>query len=236
MGRQKKEFHLAGKTYSVAAQVEANVRHIAEKAELGVPLAGKHFDFMRDLFAYHSRAEDKIGEGIEQIVVRRAARNKRNREFWIKTAGSDEWIDISWKECVRATTPLQEFENACRQAVRPVTQDFASRVFAEEGRGGRLVCPITGAHFTRSQAHVDHDDPWPFKAIVAQFIRNEGLDVNVVEYDGFEHGSTRITLRDSSLADRFRAFHDSVARLRVVSATGNQVRGKSRDAAPGAGE
>lgn len=230
MGRQKREFHLAGKTYTVIAQIETNVRHIAGKVALGAPLTGKWFDFMRDLFAYHSRAEDKIGEGIEQIVVRRAARNPRNREFWIQTAGSDEWIDISWRECLRATTPLQEFENACRQAVRPVTQDFASRVFAEQATGGRLECPITGALFTRSEAHVDHDDPWPMKAIVAQFIRDEGLDVTAIEYGGFEHGSTRITLRDASLIDRFRAFHDSIARLRVVSATGNLVRGRARDA------
>jgi hypothetical protein len=184
---------------------------------------------MRDLFAYHPRAEHKIGDGIKEIVVRQAARNPKNREFWIRTEGSDEWIDISWTACLTVTTPLQEFANACRQAVRPETEAFAARVFAEPAQGSRLRCPITGELFTREEAHVDHDEPWPMRRIVEQFIANEGLDLEAVQYDGFENGSTRITLRDPDLTAKFRAYHDGVACLRVVSATGNLSRGKAEE-------
>jgi hypothetical protein len=86
---------------------------------------------------------------------------------------------------------------------------------------GRLKCPITGELFPRTEAHVDHNDPWPFRRIVDEFIAEEKIDLLRVEYDGFEHGSTFVTLRDRALADRFVAFHGRVARLQVISKQAN---------------
>lgn len=223
MGKQT--FHLAGKTYIVKEQIRTNVRTIAAGARIGEPLSGKRFAFMRDLFAYHPQADSKIGSGIERIEVRVATRNRNNREFWIKSFDSDQPTDISWPECLNATSTFSEFRNACRLAVKPYTQAFADAEFARSAVGGFLKCPINGMRFDREQAHVDHDDPWRFTHIVEAFIKRERIDVNSVEYDGMEHGSTFITLRDHASAQRFVDFHNEVAALRVVSKAGNLSRG-----------
>jgi hypothetical protein len=227
----KPEFHLAGKIYTVKAQIKANVRHIVTEAALNTPLTGKYFDFMRDLFSYHPRAELKIGPGIETIVVRVSSRHSNNREFWIKQRGGEEFIDISWTECLKATPALVEFRNACRLAVKATTQAFCDAEFAKSAERELLRCPIAGNDFSREEAHVDHDDPWPFRRIVDEFIKREGIDVHKVDYDGFEHGSTFITLRDPRLADKFVRFHNDVARLRVVSRSGNLGRSRTDDEA-----
>ena len=215
-------FHLAGNTYTTKTQVRNIVRTIAAKATLDEPLRGRRFAFMRDLFAYHPRADKKIGSGIESIVVRRATRNPDNREFWLKQTGMKALIDISWTECLHATSALAEFRNACRLAVKPYTQAFADRKFADSTF---MICPINKSTFRRTEAHVDHDDPWPFSKIVEEFVRAERLNLETVAYDGFEDGSSFVTLRDADLAARFVAFHEKVATLRVVSAAGNLSRG-----------
>ena len=220
----KQVFHLDGKSYTVKARIQTNVRTIAADAEIDEPLKGKRFRFMRDLFAYHPRAESKIGSGIETIVVRIATRNRNNREFWIKSLDSDVFTDISWPECLNATSSVSEFRNACRLAVKPHTQAFADAAFAN-AVNGKLRCPINGSRFDRDHAHVDHDDPWRFTKLVEAFIAQEQIDVDDVEYDGMEHGSTFVTLRDSALARRFITFHNRVAVLRVVSKAGNLSRG-----------
>jgi hypothetical protein len=223
----KPEFHLAGKAYTVKAQIQTNVRHIVDKAAVNEPLSGKHFEFMRDLFSYHPWADDKIGLGIETIMVRVASRNRKNKEFWIKQHGSDQVTDISWMECLRVTPALAEFRNACRLAVKPTTQAFCDAEFARRAVGGLLQCPLAGVPFPREKAHVDHDDPWPFRRIVDEFVAREKLDVNQIEYDGFEHGSTFIRLHDRDLSDRFVQFHNKVAHLRVVSVAGNLGRSRT---------
>lgn len=227
----KQEFHLAGETYAVKARIKENVRCIAARSPVGEPLTGRGFGFMRDLFAYHPRAESKTGPGIETIVVRVAARNPTNKEFWIKRYDGDEFIDISWTECLGATPALAEFRNACRLAVKDVTQAYCDKTFDRAGREGLLRCPVTGELFSRETAHVDHDEPWPFRTIVDEFIRREGIDVHTVMYDGFEHGSTFITLRDQALTHRFVEFHNSVASLRVMSRAANLSRSRVNDAA-----
>jgi len=207
----KQEFHLAGETYAVKARIKENVRCIAARSPVGEPLTGRGFGFMRDLFAYHPRAESKTGPGIETIVVRVAARNPTNKEFWIKRYDGDEFIDISWTECLGATPALAEFRNACRLAVKDVTQAYCDKTFDRAGREGLLRCPVTGELFSRETAHVDHD--------------------HTVMYDGFEHGSTFITLRDQALTHRFVEFHNSVASLRVMSRAANLSRSRVNDAA-----
>jgi hypothetical protein len=221
----KQSFHLAGKTYTVKEQIKTNVRHIAAMSKIRVPLSGKYFHFMRDLFAYHPRADSKIGVGIEIIEVRIATRNRKNREFWLKPIGSDQFTDISWLECLNATSAFSEFRNACRLVVKATTQAFADHEFATTAHLGRVRCPITGELFDREHAHVDHDDPWPFTKIVETFVSTATIDIEAVRYDGFERGSTFITLDDDELAKQFVRFHNSVAMLRVVSDKGNLSRG-----------
>lgn len=222
-------FHLASRVYTVKARIRERVRRIVADADLGMPLSGEDFAFMVDLFTYHPQADIKIGDGIETIRVRQARRNPGNREFVLTQVGSPDVVDISWTECLHSTPPLAEFRNACRLAVKPWTQSFCDQEFARKAEGGRLRCEVTGELFTRREAHVDHGGKWPFRAIVAEFVRREQVDVEAVEFDGFEHGATHITLRDKALAAKFIALHNTLASLRVLSRAGNLRRGLSAE-------
>lgn len=215
-------FHLAGKIYTVKDRIKERVRSIVANATLGTALIGDDHLFMANLFTYHPAADNKIGAGIERIEVRRAERNAANREFWIRQTHSKVFTDISWTECLSATTEIAEFANACRLAVKPITQAYCDREFKVYGHSGALTCPITGHLFTRENADVDHDEPWPMRLIVSQFVESHSIDLKTVAYDGFEHGSTFITLRNVELAAKFVAYHNTVAKLQVLSREGHR--------------
>ena len=112
---------LGPRQFASKRAVEEYVRDLVRRLGLGAAVEGDDFRILSALFKHHPRSAEKIGDGIDRIEVRQATRNPRNRELWLRQT-SGAWTDISWTECPRRTSPLDEFRNACRLAVKPETQ------------------------------------------------------------------------------------------------------------------
>jgi hypothetical protein len=82
------------------------------------------------------------------------------------------------------------------------------------------LCPVTGLSVNRRNSHIDHD-PKSFDDLVGDFIQQDGIVVDEVEFIGFDDGQQRKRFADHELEKRFADFHANNAGLRVVTVTAN---------------
>jgi hypothetical protein len=132
--------------------------------------------------------------------------------FWLVRPNGDA-TDFSYLAAVdgRAKSQGLEFSDACRRAVAGDLDAFMRYQFAASPSAA-IACVLTGASITQAEAHVDHDDP-SFGSIVLSFRQARGWE-DTVPPDVLTAGA------DAA----FRDFHNTHARLRVVSAKANLAR------------
>lgn len=203
--------------FTTKKAVDAHVRDILHSAEIGAPLRGTAFDVVADLLLHHPNCEEKIGVGVATICVL-IERNWGTRHFQI-TRADDSTTDFSFKKCINPPSKLTLFKCASRHVI--ADQIVAFRNAAFDAAGGQLFCPINFTALKPHTAHVDHIPPHTFDALVQQFLQNEQLDVNSVEFTGRQDNEMQKGFADLTLQTRWRDFHRARARLRVVSQRAN---------------
>jgi hypothetical protein len=216
--RSRGPYQLGTEIFRTKEAANAYIQEILYRYQDGQELGEDDLEFMIEVLKHHPRADEKIGVGVRGIRVQREAQWGTMQFAVIRTDGSD--TDFSFKKCLYPVSRLQVFKKACRDLVANRIKQFRYAQFAR-AESGTLLCPITGETMTRIGSHVDHVPPQTFDALVERFINEDRIDVNGVEITGLADGEMRKGFADAMLAERWRAFHEKHARLRVVSAFAN---------------
>lgn len=124
----------------------------------------------------------------------------------------DTYEDISYIKCLSgcANSKRHAVLKACRDIIRPQIKEFKEAVLGQ----GHVHCSVTGKRLCADTMHIDHDySKLPFREIVAEFFKKEGVECEDVEVTslGVWH-----TFRDAELRQRWFDYHKDVAVLRVL--------------------
>ena len=180
---------------------------------------------LRDLLALHPKAGEKIGVGVACFDVRRSG--KGSNCFWIIREDGSE-TDFSYLKCLKGEPPIKaKVSAAFRDAVAQDVYAVRAALFAERDR---VPCALTGQLLSVDEGHMDHQPPMTFDAIVAFFLAQESMthsDVAII--DGGD-GRTAVELANPELAQRFRDYHNSVAKLAFVEIHAHLALPKGRPA------
>lgn len=177
-------------------------------AELEKPLGD--FDFWVDLLSRHPSATDKIGCGIVSFKV---TLNQYRQRCLYAIRWDDTPVDFSYLKCLRPPTPKELFTKALRHAVED--QVIAFREHAFNG-SETVVCPINRKPVTRDQVNVDHEPPYRFETLVQKFTIDEKIDPKDAVAPSAD-GELGRRLSDPALEARWKEFHRTHAKLRVIS-------------------
>ena len=97
-----------------------------------------------------------------------------------------------------------------RRAVKPSIDAFRASAFLGVDE---VLCPVTGLWVKTAEAHVDHEPPWTFLAILREYLRQTGRELIDVK---IKSTGTYPVFEDPAEHFRWVTFHDAAAHLRVV--------------------
>jgi hypothetical protein len=171
------------------------------------------------LLNWHPEAEQKIGVGIAAIEVRPTEFGKNTRGFWLVREDGSE-TDFSYRKCVdNEQTYRKKFLAACRFAVKDHIAEFKDEFFRVAPVPS---CALTGAPIAPENSHVDHTPPYTFERIVQAFVTLNALDMDDPALTlGGQDGVLVPLFSSLIMRDRFVAFHNNFATLRVISPFAN---------------
>lgn len=180
-----------------------------------------------ELIGRHPEALQKIGCGIDHFY--KAPTDKGTSCFWIKRKDGSS-TDFSYISSVNAKgkTMLQEFSEACREAVRDSLEQAKDKFFEQYGDGdGKVECEITGDKIAKYESHLDHKKPMTFQVIVQTFIAANRITPAPEMMSIAQDSQFVTTFVDQGIVDAFREFHKNVAKLRIIGAKKNLSLGGS---------
>ena len=210
-----------GEVFRTKDDLTARCRLILSSTPDATPVADEAAEFLLHLFQNHDEWPEKSTGGISYVSTQTTPHGTR---CFVLQRANGTAIDISFPHAIKLipTTrtasllpqALRDFQNACRQVVR--TGIFA---FRDEALRRSSACPITGEALTRLNAAVDHTPPDTFDQILFSFCREAAINplaVRVLSVD-----VTVPALSDDRLSQSWRQYHNSTARLRLLSRLGN---------------
>ena len=220
MARNKGPYIFGNRRFATKSEAESAIREVLYRYEAGNELVGADEELIAAVLIQHPHARDKIGAGVQRIRVRLVNEwGKKGRCFEIVRIDGSV-TDFSFQKALHPASKRQLFKEACRDLISKEIMDFRHRAFDTSGEDGRIDCPVTGDRISRmEESHVDHDPP--FDELVEALIQSEGIDIESVILSGSEDGELRKSFQDQELAQKWRAYHRTHARLRVVSKRAN---------------
>jgi hypothetical protein len=206
-------YTIADEYFATQQQLVARIQGILHGARAPLRLAGADAALMADVLQRHPRAEEKIGIGIAALWIKRNGAFG-NGFFIERTDGT--WIDYSYKQCIRPQTNATKAKFAFRRAIDAQVIVVKRAAFALTDT---VTCPITGEPITWETAHVDHEPPRTFAALLAEYCAERAIDLDTI--DLYESKSGIGKLLPPAIAQDWAAWHQERARLRVISAEAN---------------
>ena len=214
--------------YAVAEEVFPTKGALTERARLaltrtpdGQPVSETDTEFLIAMFQHHDEWAKKSAGGVREITTQTTVHGTRC--FVLRKNDATE-VDISFPHAIRLipsartadTLPqsLRDFRNAARSAVQ--SQIFAYR---DEALLQPQACPVTGEQLNRSNAAVDHEAPNTFDTLVFTFCTER--KINPLKVRVGSEGGVLAVFEDQDLLQRWSAFHQDRASLRLVSRIGN---------------
>lgn len=176
--------------------------------------------FLHGYIQNHPGVEKKIGVGVAHFYV---GLNIADHCLWIKRIdGTTIDFSITGTLCDDETLKRRQQTSAFRAAIDEQIEAFRLSAF---GENETVVCALSNCKFpevplTASEAHVDH--VFPFSMMVPQFLLEAGL--GWVEVKGGGKGSAP-KIRDASIRNQWREYHQMHAKLRVIHKGENMSRG-----------
>ena len=209
---------IGAKSFRSAEHAKRHIRSIIAKTGDGERLESKEDEaFVIELFKRHPNADKKFGSGIVSAFVGRPSVYRQTKCFYIlRSDGS--YTDISWTECIRATSHRDKVVRAMRALIKPQVIEFKREFFDSGGD----TCSLTGQPVSWYDSHVDHIPPDTFDTLVAKFVAENYVNLAAVPLLDVGADNTYVDMiDDDDLVDRWTRFHQQCARLRVVSPIGN---------------
>ena len=221
MPSSKPRYVVDGRSFTSQKQLVEHIRGVFRRHRPGSVLNGSDFTFVRALLERHPRAREKVSSGVQAIRVEwNPVWNNQPMFVVVRTDGTE--TDFSFWKCVRPRPRIADFHDACRTAVVDDILSFKREYFTKQANeAGQVQCPLTGRWLSWHDGHVDHMPPWTFRWIVRTFLERERIDPAVIQIDGFADGEILKRFADASLSERFRRFHNRLARLRIIDAREN---------------
>jgi len=143
--------------------------------------------FLFELIKNHPEFELKEGKGISYFFIKKTQWN--NNGFWIKRIDGSE-TDFSYNQCLLPRTRLQEVKTACRSAI-------AEDMMLQARRG-----------------YIAHHEI-PFIEIFNLWIKDKNIEK--LELNGTEDNCVIIKFKDNLIAEDFRNFHNSIAKIKEIT-------------------
>lgn len=191
-----------------------------EKYSAGDSLGEDDFLFIRSLLDLHSESAAKVGCGVASIQIQKNSTNPKYREFWI-TRKDGTRTEFSYIHCLESKSPEENAQMAMRNAVEPQIIAFRDSEFS--GRQ-RVQCALSGKAVSSAESEVDHEIP--FRKLVDDFLREEGIALGSVQVNATRDGETATLLADNEFCKRWCDFHQKHARLRIVTSEANRKRSR----------
>lgn len=207
-------YEIAGHTFETQKDLVAHVQAILRRYSAPARLEGDDAAVMGDLLLRHPRAEEKIGVGVAAIWIRRNLGGFGNGFFVERNDGTS--VDFSYKQCIRPQTNASKAKFAFRRAIDTQVIAVKRDTF---GPYDVLTCPITGEPMSWDTAHVDHEPPLTFAALLAEYCELRGVDLDTLEL--FEPRSGIGKILPIAIEQDWAAWHEARAKLRVISAEAN---------------
>jgi len=177
---------------------------------------------LTSLLHRHPEALQKRGPGIDRFSVN-ADGEYGTRCFWVERSDGSR-TDFSYLTCISGEKPtlIQEFTQACRNAVFPSINRAKRRFFEDNAdASGRVTCEITGDEITWDECHVDHKPPLTFQVIVETFLKAHAIEPTLAMITSPCDAQATTRFVDNAIADMFVDYHTRVARLRVLKSGAN---------------
>jgi hypothetical protein len=197
----------------------AEIRAIRDRYPDGVALEYSDYALLRDLVSLHSEAEEKIGIGISHFTVTTETEfGGRNRHF-VLHRHDHSFTDFSFVHCLN---PKSKNKNdrilALRQAIKEQTWAFRDRALSS---GKQIVCPFENVVLTRETCQIDHEAPTTFEALVAAWLESQKITIEAVQITPPADNQLVGRMTDEVQIASWQSFHQSNARLRLLSVKGN---------------
>jgi hypothetical protein len=196
---------------------EGFFRAMKDRYRNGDTINAEDSPLLRGLLERHPEAHQKIGCGIRRFFKQRS--DKGTDCFWIEREDGSQ-TDFSYIDCVNAKgkSLLQEFAEACREAVQPQLDEAKREHFRKLGDAdAKVACEVTGKMVAHYESHLDHKPPMTFQVIVTTFIAANKIEIRREMLSAPADAQFVTTFIDSDLRQRFIEFHTKVAHLRIVA-------------------
>lgn len=195
-------------------------KEILNSYKPGEEINNEDFDLVFNLLRIHPNSAEKIGVGIEKIVVEQDA-YKTICFHVLRKDNTKE--NFSYIKCINGeSNDFTKFSKACRKAVEKDLKEIKQDYFKENSKEGKVKCQETKESIQFEDAHVDHRQPNTFSVIVDRFIEVNKIQLQSVSYTSIENYGHEFT--DKQLAESFRDYHKLKANLRVVKKSRNLAR------------
>lgn len=231
---------LADKTFKTKETLTNYFKYILNNSELNESLTGQWKYEVIELIKQHSKAEEKIGTGIQSIVVEKhfdeyTQKPAKYPHFHIyRVDGSD--IDFSYYKCIRNmksikgnVSPLMksdkliDVKKALRFEIKEYIYKFKKDYF---GNCRTKKCQATDKRIAIAKAEVDHKYPITFDQLIFNFMTENNYkfkDIKLTAIDGVHN-----KLKDRKLAKEWYDYHAANCKLHVVAGWWNRTQEKSK--------
>jgi hypothetical protein len=199
------------------ARAVAEAQRVRNKYADGEAVRDEDVPFLTDLLYLHSEAADKIGAGIAGFSVGRDLVYGTTRCFFVHRVDGSR-TDFSFKNCIEGAKPRQDRYNAIREAVSEQTVRFKQQTFA--GRA-HVPCAVRGTATPFADAHVDHVPPQTLRALATAWLAREGIAIDAVIISPPADNQFVADMIDPGQRQRWMAYHEHNARLRIVCREAN---------------
>ena len=200
--------------FKTKAAAKDEIRRRIDQYEAGDILSAADQIFFEELFKLHDEYSEKVGTGIQHIQVVRDFH--RNKCLYIHRKDGSE-IDISWVHCVQPASTKTVVSTAFRRAVKERVMTFKSNQLSEGCR-----CPIMDVPLDYASSHVTYTE-YSFESLLDDFLIQAGVTLESIELinPNPDDSDQRGILKDSDLKAHWERYHESNARLTLMSAEAN---------------
>ena len=180
---------------------------------IGIPIGESDFKLLMELLKNHENYKQKVGCGIESIIIKPHPIYKNRGFYLIRYDGSE--TDFLYRKCFNTQNYPAKVTSAFRVAIKDQIISFRDKTFLDQHE---IVCPLTGDTITKNECHIDHKPPKTFKKLLAEFIELTKIDINKVPINGSGiDNAFGYTLNHQEIKKQWESYHKENAILRVVS-------------------
>ena len=224
----QKGYLVGGTMYRTKKDLADAVRRVLYSYEAGATVSDEHFAFLLDLLSHHPKVSKKI-DRVCAFEVRRVPGFEHVCAFWIVY---DDGRAAAWStaDVISPPSPLARVRRVFRYTIVDQLREFKASWFRENAEQEHFTCAVTGEKVSAERAHVDHEAPHTFDALMRAFIESRGFHIESIELCSSKDDEVGRRFADEILAQDWYDYHRMHAHLRVISDTANMSHAKKRSA------